>query len=127
MYNYIIIKKICLPEDILNIVLEYIGYHKNRNGKYMQQLHNNLPIYKMLKNKAKIINEKVELFIKYVKRRIYCKKMIVLYYDNNYKNNNIINYDCGLYEYCNYSNQYYQIETFFINNKSYDFSFIVYI
>ena len=142
---YTIIKKINLPEDIINIILEYSGYHKNRNGKYMKQLHNNLQIYKMLENKEKIINGRVELFIKYIKRNNYYEKMIILwhnYENNNYDNdfdfdfdfdfdsnnntNNIINYECGLYEFCGHYNKYYQIESYYKNNKCYDIGYSLY-
>lgn len=29
-----------LPQEIINIILEYQGYHKERNGKYIKQIIN---------------------------------------------------------------------------------------
>jgi len=36
--NFIPLLSVPLPVDIQNIILEYTGFHKLRNGKYMKQL-----------------------------------------------------------------------------------------
>jgi len=43
-----------LPKEITYIILEYQGYHKNRNGKYMKQLYIDDPKYKYLIPSLKI-------------------------------------------------------------------------
>ena len=39
-----------LPQKIINNILEYQGYHKERNRKYMKQIQINHPKYSNLKN-----------------------------------------------------------------------------
>lgn len=39
-----------LPQEIINNILEYQGFHKERNGKYMKQIHISDPKYSNLKN-----------------------------------------------------------------------------
>ena len=34
-----------VPSDIANIILEYTGYHKRRNGQYMKQIQRTTKIY----------------------------------------------------------------------------------
>ena len=69
-----------LPKEIINIILEYIGYHKYRNGKYIKQLNKNSPIYKSLFNMELIKDGMVELFVKYVKRKSYYEHKIKIFY-----------------------------------------------
>jgi len=33
------IMSVILPEDLINLILEFTGYHKFRNGKYLKQLN----------------------------------------------------------------------------------------
>jgi hypothetical protein len=52
-----------LPEDTLNIILEYAGYHKWRHGKYMRQLspqQTSIPYNPTMKKKFYIMNQLME-------------------------------------------------------------------
>jgi hypothetical protein len=40
------------PIDVLNLILEFQGYHKNRNGKYIQQL--NMTLFKNIRDIPKL-------------------------------------------------------------------------
>jgi hypothetical protein len=46
-----------LPNDILNIILEYQGYHMFRNGKFMTRIMKNDERYSMLKTRPAILPE----------------------------------------------------------------------
>lgn len=72
-----------LPIEIINIILEYLNYHKFRNGKYIKQLNKNLPIFRSLYNIDLIKDGKVELFVKYIKRKSYCTHKIKIMYLND--------------------------------------------
>jgi hypothetical protein len=69
-----------LPIEIINLILEFLNYHKFRNGKYITQLDKNLPIFRSLTNINLIEDGKVELFVKYVKRKTYCVHKIKIIY-----------------------------------------------
>ena len=69
-----------LPIEIINIILEFLNYHKFRNGKYITQLNKNLPIFRSLSNINLIEDGKVELFVKYIKRKHYCAHKIKIMY-----------------------------------------------
>jgi hypothetical protein len=69
-----------LPIEIINLILEFSNYHKFRNGKYITQLDKNLPIFRSLTNIDLIEDGKVELFVKYVKRKNYCTHKIKIIY-----------------------------------------------
>jgi hypothetical protein len=43
-----------LPTELINIILEYQGFHSNRNGKYIQKLVKNDPKYKILRRLPKL-------------------------------------------------------------------------
>lgn len=43
-----------LPTELINIILEYQGYHSNRNGKYIKKLVKNDPKYKILSRLPKL-------------------------------------------------------------------------
>jgi len=43
-----------LPSEIINIILEYQGYHSNRNGKYICKLNLNSEKYDLLKKRPVI-------------------------------------------------------------------------
>jgi hypothetical protein len=65
-----------LPQEIINNILEYQGYHKERNGKYMKQIQINDPKYSNLKNIHKNIKISkgwgVECeFVKYITSKTY--------------------------------------------------------
>jgi hypothetical protein len=81
-----------LPDDISNIILEYIGHHKCRNGVFIKQLKKNDKRYNNLINIPIIENGMVELYIKSFKRKNYCDVAYQLYYGNKYKiyNNNYL-------------------------------------
>lgn len=49
-----------LPMDIVNIILEYQGYHSDRNYKYICKLDMNSEKYDSLKKKSVIIKNKKE-------------------------------------------------------------------
>lgn len=38
------------PTEIINLILEFHGYHKNRNGKYMRQIDVASPKYNLLRH-----------------------------------------------------------------------------
>lgn len=38
-----------VPSDIANIILEYTGYHKRRNGQYMPQIQRTTKSYRIIK------------------------------------------------------------------------------
>jgi hypothetical protein len=98
-----------LSKEIEIYILEFAGYHKLRNGKYIVQLPKNMTIIKKLLMKRKIMVDRtystVELPImtKWF-RRAFCDKIITLFveineyeYDEDYR---VIRfYDCGWYEY----------------------------
>ena len=44
-----------LPPELNNRILEFLGYHKYRNGKYMKQIPRNDERYKLLKTIPKIV------------------------------------------------------------------------
>lgn len=73
-----------LPEDILNLVLEYQGFHKERNGKFIGQIKQNDSRRKILLKIPKIckvngFSNEVE-FIKMFDERFYkfIIKMVLL-------------------------------------------------
>lgn len=72
-----------LPIEIINFILEFLNYHKFRNGKYIKQLNNNLPIFRSLSNINLIKDGQVELFVKYIKRKSYCIHKIKIMYLND--------------------------------------------
>lgn len=39
------------PKEVINLILEFQGYHKNRNGKYMRQIQSNDWRYPILRKK----------------------------------------------------------------------------
>lgn len=48
----------CLPIEIINIILEYQGYHTYRNGKYMNRLYIGYEHKKLLSSIPRIIKNK---------------------------------------------------------------------
>ena len=52
MYDTILSTMNIFPTEIVNLILEYQGYHKNRNGKYMRQLY--LKPFKKIRNIPKL-------------------------------------------------------------------------
>jgi len=56
-----------IPMDAVNIMLEYAGYHKNRNGKFIKIIHRCDSRYIMLADTLsrpiKVVNENRRLFI----------------------------------------------------------------
>ena len=49
MHN--LIESLKLPKEIIDIILEYYGYHRLRNGRYMRQLYLDDNKYNELKSK----------------------------------------------------------------------------
>ena len=102
-----------LPTDIQFIILELIGYHKLRNGKYITQLDKNEEIFKKILNIPLVINSAIMLPIR-VKwlRKTWCYKIIkieteTLYYDyNEYNEYNEYYKDCVRY----YSVKWYEYD-----------------
>ena len=45
--SQILIKMV--PSDIVNIILEFTGYHKRRNGQYMKQIIRTTKTYRVIK------------------------------------------------------------------------------
>jgi hypothetical protein len=43
-----------LPIEIVNLILEYQGYHSDRNGKYVKKLHIHNDVIELLMNMKKI-------------------------------------------------------------------------
>ena len=68
------------PIDVVNIILEYQGYHTYRHGKYIKKIDNNDERYKLLKTIPKIKNVLLIIFTHYyyVKNNLYVKKIYVL-------------------------------------------------
>lgn len=75
------------PTEICNIILEYQGYHKYRNGKYMTQLYIKDPKYKMFD----FISENIKIsrgwgtecsFIKKINSKIYRYVINITVYEN---------------------------------------------
>ena len=104
-----IIIPLSLPTDIINIILEYAGYHKFRTGKYIKQLDKCQKIFQLLSLVEPINNSYVELFIKYIKRKTYCEYKIKIYYDE-YINAHCIKY--ALDEYDDYTNANYEVSIY---------------
>jgi hypothetical protein len=68
-----------LPIELVNYILEFSGYHKYRNGKYMIQLNKSNPIYALLTNRPKFQDYYVELPVKLTwVKNIMCYKNIQL-------------------------------------------------
>jgi|LakMenE18May11ns_1017448.scaffolds.fasta_scaffold9881850_3 hypothetical protein len=68
--NLIPLLSVPLPVDIQNIILEYTGFHKLRNGKYMKQL---------TKRRLRKMNTK----IKYMPRKKNGCVSLTMFKDNN--------------------------------------------
>jgi len=69
-----------LPLDIFNLIFEYTGYHKLRNGKYMVQIKKNNPIYDNLLKMPVISDGRVMLLVKTEWfRKSFCDKIITLF------------------------------------------------
>jgi hypothetical protein len=75
------------PTEICNIILEYQGYHKNRNGKYMKQLYIKDPKYKIFD----FMPENIKIskgwgteccFIKKIDSKIYRNVINITVYEN---------------------------------------------
>jgi hypothetical protein len=52
------IKSISLPIELTNLILEFSGYHRKRNGKYMKQL---------TEADIKVIKEKIQMMPKIIR------------------------------------------------------------
>ena len=103
-----------LPNDIVDIIMEYANY-KLRNGKYIRQLDKNLSIFRLISNIELIKNGSIELFVKYVKRKYYCIHKIKISYQEEYNGYCIkealdeLDYDNSEHEICIYNTYWYSI------------------
>ena len=76
-----------LPIEIINIILEYHGYHKERNRKYIKQINIHDPKYDILR----IIPDTIVLskgwgtecyFVKQINEIIYRYMITIIIYEN---------------------------------------------
>lgn len=79
--------KVGLPLEIKNIILEFTGYHRLRNGKYIKQIPKNGKLYKKMR---RLINRMPEKTNGYVVLKISerCSEVIIgpsFYYSNTSK------------------------------------------
>jgi len=107
-----------LPQEIIDYILNIVGYHKLRNGKFITQLDKKKDIFKKLIKIPLFKSCNVRLYVKTkFMHKTYCDKIITLYsfdyYSDNYDDFGDIlirSYDCSWYSYdeCNAS---HKIET----------------
>lgn len=79
--------KVELPSVLLDQILVYYGYYKDRNGVLLKQINKRYKIYKLLSQKPLIQNSSVQLFVKSeVKNSNWHYKYIKLWYKNYFDN-----------------------------------------
>lgn len=55
--------KVGLPLEIKNIILEFTGYHRLRNGKYIKQIPKNGKLYKKMRRLINRMPEKTNGYV----------------------------------------------------------------
>ena len=68
-----------LPLDVLNIILEYSGYHRFRNGKFIKQISKNDERYTILENELPKLSKFTTIYGSYYNTTFY-KKINSNYY-----------------------------------------------
>ena len=114
-----------LPKEIINLILEYTGY-KLRNGRYIKQLDKikNIQISNLLTNMNLIVDGRVVLFLKKIKRKYWNDKLIVLYCHNYLHYYDLIDFpEEGVVPDCIYDFDYFN---YLENNISYNKSLVKY-
>jgi hypothetical protein len=81
----------CLPIELTNLILEYSGYHKLRNGRYMKQIEEAslfdmaIKIQRMPKIKNGYVKIRVAPTTKTTLKNKIETTMILFYSNSNYK------------------------------------------